>query len=204
MVPKMSADPSAQETKCSIKEKLLKWQKFIRERILENPKFKWYRRAVWTISIGYACWLAIQSAPFYTAIGAGESAYKAGQYPLAEEKFKIALVESEKFSATDPRRAKALNNLAELYRTQGRFKEAEPLYMSTVGLAHKLGANREEYPLSISNLANFYRESGLYPESEEKYKQALDIWNSKVKKPQDVKLAIILTGYGKLARDQGK
>jgi hypothetical protein len=109
----------------SFKCQLKSFQEFFREHVLLSPKFKWYRRIIWTVSIVWACFLLVQSIPYYNAIGKGESAYKTGDYIEAEKQFKIALSESEHFSNIDLRRAKALNNLAELYRTEARYKELE-------------------------------------------------------------------------------
>ena len=51
---------------------------------------------------------------------AGEKAYQQGHYDEAEKQFVVALKEAEKFGGQDPRLAMSLNNLAEIYRTQGK------------------------------------------------------------------------------------
>ncbi|MBM3518967.1 MAG: tetratricopeptide repeat protein [Alphaproteobacteria bacterium] len=58
-----------------------------------------------------------------------QALYAAGAYadaaPLAEKPVRRAKSE---FGGADPRLSTELNNLAEIYRTQGRYAEAEPLY----------------------------------------------------------------------------
>ena len=55
-------------------------------------------------------------------------AYLQGDYTEAEKQFAAALKEAEQFAPKDPRLATGLNSLAEVYRAQGRYAEAEPLY----------------------------------------------------------------------------
>ncbi len=55
-------------------------------------------------------------------------AYQQADYAEAERLAKLALREAGKFGGQDPRFAISLNNLAELYRAQGKYTEAEPLY----------------------------------------------------------------------------
>src|ERR1700722_13247876 len=104
----------------------------MRENVLADPHFKWYRRGMWSVSIFYAAWIILQSVPFYNYINAGEKAYMRGDYITAEQQLQSALRQSDRFDDNDPRRARALNNLAELYRTLGRYAEAEPLFKMTI------------------------------------------------------------------------
>jgi tetratricopeptide (TPR) repeat protein len=188
----------------TLQSKLLIWRTMIRERlepIVSNTKFKWFTRGVWTVSIIWAVIVGVQSIPFYTAIGAGEAAYKTGNYNEAEVQFKKALTAAQSFSQTDPRRAKALNNLAELYRTQAQYSKAEPLYHAAVEEARQLGPGHEEYPLSIHNLASLQCDAGMYESAREQGLLALKIWDEQIRKPNDVKRAAILCGLGKVYRE---
>ncbi len=58
---------------------------------------------------------------------AGDQAYQQGNYPEAEKQLVAALKEAEGFGPQDPRLATSLNELALLYRAQGKYAEAEPL-----------------------------------------------------------------------------
>ena len=55
--------------------------------------------------------------------------FQQGKYPDAEETAKKALAEAEQaFGPEDHRVARSLNNLAEIYRAQVKYSEAEPLW----------------------------------------------------------------------------
>src|SRR5437016_6114292 len=70
-------------------------------------------------------------------ISAGIEAYQQGDYGKAEEEWQAALREAEEFDPEDPRFATSLNNLAELYRAQGKYAEAEPLYKKSLAVYEK-------------------------------------------------------------------
>ncbi len=57
----------------------------------------------------------------------GVKALEQGNYVEAEDWFKSALTEAERFGPEDPRLATSLNNLAELHRARGRYAEADRL-----------------------------------------------------------------------------
>jgi tetratricopeptide (TPR) repeat protein len=84
--------------------------------------------------------------------------------------------------------AYSLNSLAELYRTQGKYSEAEPLYKREIDIREKLpryiGAGSYQVPNifasfslgnSLNNLADLYRVQGKYTEAEPLYKRSLEI-----------------------------
>ena len=54
----------------------------------------------------------------------GVRALEQSNYVEAEDWFKSALTEAEVFGPDDPRLATSLNNLAKLYRAQGKHAEA--------------------------------------------------------------------------------
>jgi len=196
-------NPKIQESAKDLLERLQRFQKSFKAKVLDNPKFKWYQRGVWAVTLSYAAYLAIQSIPYYTAIGEGESLYKAGQYPEAERKFKAALLEAEKFSPTDLRKAKVMNNLAELYRQEARYPEGLHMYEGSLEIARKLPKTRPELALSLHNLATLYRDMGRYADAEKTYAEALSVWDREIKK-DDLNRAALLNGIGKLKRDEGR
>ncbi len=72
--------------------------------------------------------------------------------------------------------ATSLNNLAALYRSQGRYKEAEPLYLEALDLYKRLlGDNHPLVALSLNNLAALYRSQDRYKEAEPLLVEALDL-----------------------------
>jgi tetratricopeptide (TPR) repeat protein len=57
----------------------------------------------------------------------------------------------------------ALNNLARLYRAQGRFAEAEPLIKRSLAVSEKaLGPDHADVGRSLNNLADLYQAQGRF------------------------------------------
>ena len=76
-----------------------------------------------------------------------------------------------------PSVASSLNNLAGLYKSQGRYEEAEPLYIQALDMRKKLlGEEHPDVATSLNNLAGLYSSQGRYEEAEPLYIQALDMY----------------------------
>ena len=70
----------------------------------------------------------------------------------------------------------SLNNLAELYRDQGRYAEAEPLYKRSLAIREKaLGPDHPDVATALNNLAVLYEDQGRYADAEPLYKRSLAI-----------------------------
>ena len=75
-----------------------------------------------------------------------------------------------------PNVATLLNNLAELYYSQGRYESAETLYLQGLQLRQRLlGENHPDVASSLNNLVASYKSQGRYEEAEPLLIQALDI-----------------------------
>ncbi|HEY9865018.1 MAG TPA: tetratricopeptide repeat protein, partial [Candidatus Obscuribacterales bacterium] len=71
-----------------------------------------------------------------------------------------------------PDLATHLNNLATLYRSQGRYSEAEPLFLEALAINRQaLPPNHPSLATSCNNLANLYRHQGRYSEAEPLYQE---------------------------------
>src|SRR6266852_2759637 len=106
----------------------------------------------------------------------GEIANRAGDYRTAAAGYEAALREAESFGASDPRLATTLNDLAELYKTQGRLADAEPLYRRVLGIREKvLGPDHPDVGTSFNNLAVLYKTQGRFAEAEPLYRRSLGI-----------------------------
>jgi tetratricopeptide (TPR) repeat protein len=78
--------------------------------------------------------------------------------------------------ANHPDVAQNLNNLALLYRLQGRYSEAEPLYGRSLSIKEQqLGADHPAVANSLNNLAKLYESQGRYSEAEPLYLRTLAI-----------------------------
>jgi len=98
-------------------------------------------------------------------------------YGEAELLYERALaIRKQKLGESHPDTARSLNNLAALYRIQGRYEEAEPLYKQALAIRKQnLGESHPDTAQSFSNLALLYKNQGRYKESEPLCKQALEI-----------------------------
>jgi tetratricopeptide (TPR) repeat protein len=98
---------------------------------------------------------------------AGNQAYGQAKYAEAEKMWAAALTEAEKFGPQDNRLATSLNNLAELYRAQGKCAEAEPLYTRALAIWEKaLGPEHPTVATCLENYAKLLREMNRGKEAE--------------------------------------
>jgi tetratricopeptide (TPR) repeat protein len=68
-----------------------------------------------------------------------------------------------------------MNNLAILYRNQGRYDEAEPLYLETLEARRRISGDDHPHTLSSKhNLAVLYWNQGRYDEAEPLYLETLE------------------------------
>lgn len=106
----------------------------------------------------------------------GAKAYELRQYDEAEKWLKAALSEAERFGPDDPRLATTLDDLAELYRAQGRYAEAEPLYKRSLAIREKISTpDQADQVGTLDGLAELYKAQGRYAEAEPLFKRSLEI-----------------------------
>jgi tetratricopeptide (TPR) repeat protein len=83
--------------------------------------------------------------------------------------------------AEHPDVATSLNNLALLYGSQGKYEQAEPLYLQALEMTKKLlGAEHPDVATSLNNLAELYHSQGKYEQAEPLFLQALMILYQKL------------------------
>ena len=116
---------------------------------------------------GIALWLMYapnQGAKWESYITAAQQAYQQADYAEAEKQLEAALKEAEAFD--DVRLATSLNNLALLYKAQGRYAEAEPLYQRALAIREKaLGPEHPDVATSLENYADLLRKTGRVSEA---------------------------------------
>ena len=72
--------------------------------------------------------------------------------------------------------ARALNNQAKQYYEQGRYREAEPLYLQALEITqHQFGADHPNTIICLGNLAALYYSQGRYREAEPLFQHTLEI-----------------------------
>ncbi|UUO17420.1 tetratricopeptide repeat protein [Dolichospermum heterosporum] len=109
-------------------------------------------------------------------VQSGKSADRERELALAEKYFNRAIVLQTQFQQQDAL-ASSLNDLAGLYESQGRYNDAEPLYLQSLDIwKRQLGDDHPSVATSLNNLALLYRSQGRYNDAEPLYLQSLDIW----------------------------
>ncbi len=108
---------------------------------------------------------------------AGQQALSAGKAQDAERHFHLALTEAEKEGPHTPKVATSLVNLANTFRQQGKYAEAEPLYQRAIVAKEKSAGplHKEMVPI-LENYAKMLKASGRTAEGEKMEKKALAIF----------------------------
>jgi tetratricopeptide (TPR) repeat protein len=127
------------------------------------------------------------------------------QYAEAETFYQRALAIGEKtLGPEDSDLASYLNNLASLYKTQGKDEEAEPLYQRALAIGEKtLGPEDSDLASYLNNLANLYVDQGKYEEAEPLLRRAIAIVE-KALGPEHPSLATKLNSLAHFYWNQGK
>ena len=112
--------------------------------------------------------------------------------------------ETEDYWPRDPKLANSLNNIANAYRTQGKYEEAEVNYKHAVSiLENSVGPKHPNLATVLNNLAVLYRKQGKYIEAESLYRRALIIVE-KALGPGHRNVAMSLNNLAILYQKQGK
>ena len=97
-----------------------------------------------------------------------------------------------------------LNDLALVYRDQGKYGEAEALFKRALTIREKaLGASHPHVGQTLSNLGLVYRDQGKYVEAEELLKRAL-VTREQALGASHADVATTLNNLALVYRDQGK
>ncbi|KAM3115321.1 tetratricopeptide repeat protein [Phormidesmis sp. 146-33] len=85
-------------------------------------------------------------------------------------------IDLQKVPSQEENLTSSLAWLAYLYRSQGRYEQAEPLYLQALELTRShLEENNPDVAASLNNLAELYRVQGRYEEAQPLYLQALEL-----------------------------
>ncbi|MGC2235063.1 MAG: tetratricopeptide repeat protein [Pyrinomonadaceae bacterium] len=99
------------------------------------------------------------------------------QYEKTIQFYEEALQITEKTIGKEhPNYASSLNNLAIVYRSQGKYDEAIEKYKEALWIGEKtIGKEHPNYAIRLNNLANVYNSQGRYDEAIDLFKQTLKI-----------------------------
>ncbi|WNZ44126.1 tetratricopeptide repeat protein [Leptolyngbya boryana CZ1] len=131
--------------------------------------------------------------------------YQAGEFGKAIELAEKVLAIAEKILPPNhPNLAQSINNLAFLYRAQGRLSEAEPLLQRALKIRETvLPPNHPDLAQSINNLASLYQAQGRLSEAEPLLQRALKIRETALP-PNHPDLAVSINNLAFLYQDQGR
>ena len=136
---------------------------------------------------------------------AGKEAYGRGDFAEAEKQWLAARSAGERFGSQDPRLAATLSNLAELYRSQGRYSEAAELNQRALSIWEK-DLGKTDDPIvaqALNSLALTYGAQGRTSEAEPLLKRSLAI-REKVLGPEHPAVAESLENYSALLRKSNR
>lgn len=98
---------------------------------------------------------------------AGQQALSAGKPLDAENQFKLAIKEAEAMSPNEPKIAQSKSALANAYRQQGKYAEAEPMYKEAVEFMIRVkGPTCQELIPIYDNYAKMLRAAGRGAEAD--------------------------------------
>jgi tetratricopeptide (TPR) repeat protein len=94
----------------------------------------------------------------------------------------------------------SLNNPARVYQDQGRYAEAEPLYLRAVAIRETMpGPEHPDLSIILNNHAIFYDVQHQYAKAEPLYQRALATLE-KVRGPEHPAMVLMLESYGALLK----
>jgi tetratricopeptide (TPR) repeat protein len=126
---------------------------------------------------------------------------QAGRYSEATPLAQRLLAKLEKtLGPNDPSIPPILNNLAELYRKQGRYGDAEPLYKRCMAI---LGPDHSDLPNCLDNLALLYHDVGRHSDAEPLFKRSLAI-RERLFGLNDPDVALSMNNLAGLYKAQGR
>ncbi len=138
------------------------------------------------------------------AMRAAEKAFGESRYAEAERSLRIAVMEAEKFGPDDGRLATSLSTLGVALYSQGKYAEAEQLYLRAVGILEKTyGRGHLRMADGLTDLAGLYNMQRKYAEAEPLLNLALSI-REKILGPDHPDVAHSLNNLGTFYNSQGK
>ncbi len=148
-----------------------------------------------TVSCGQQSW--------DDAMQAGDWALQQGEYREAEQIFTVAVHKAEKFGRQDRRMAVTLAHLAQTYSAQGKFVEAEPLYLEALKIYQDMyGENHLDVAAMLNNLGVLHRKHGQYADAQRLLTRALAI-KEQILGPDHLEVALALSNLAAMHLAQG-
>jgi len=111
---------------------------------------------------------------------AGQQALSQGKPSEAETQFKLAIAEAEKLASESHSVAAVLLNLANTYRQQGKFDDAEPTYKKALAMKERQsGPLHKDVVPFLENYSRMLKSAGRTDEADKLEKKAIAIFSRK-------------------------
>ena len=149
--------------------------------------------------------LALSCTPqtWDAAMEAGEAALQRKQYQEAEQIFSAAVHKAEAFGLHDRRVAVTLARLAQAYTAQGKYVEAEPVYLEALRIYQEVhGENHLDVAAMLNNLGVLHRKHGQYADAQRLLTRALSI-KEQLLGPDHLDVALALSNLAAMHLAQG-
>jgi tetratricopeptide (TPR) repeat protein len=128
------------------------------------------------LSLFFVFWLGCQQQTWESAMAAGQQAIQQGNYADAERLLLLAVRKAEEFGLEDRRVAVSLSQLAQVYAGQGKYVEAEPVYLQALKIYQAVhGEFHADVAATLNNLGVLHRMYGQYAQAEPLLTRALAI-----------------------------
>jgi len=145
-----------------------------------------------------------QQQTWESAMAAGQQAVQQGNYADAERIFLAAVHKAEEFGLQDRRVAISLSQLAQVYAGQGKYVEAEPVYLQARKVYQAVhGGNHADVAATLNNLGVLHRMYGQYSQAEPLLLRALAI-KEKLLGPDHPEVALSVSNLAQLRVAQGQ
>jgi len=140
---------------------------------------------------------------YYQRLKRGLAANRPQEEARAIHAFQSAMARQEPLADQAPL-ALSLSYLALLYKAQGRYSEAEPLFQRALSISEQqLGNDHPDVATCLDNLANLYSDQGHYSEAEPLFQRALSIGEQQLGNDHP-DVATCLNNLAELYRAQGR
>ena len=152
----------------------------------------------------YSTAVALENNNTQYLFAAGKMAITTADYPQAQKWLEHLLTIRQAENKENIDLALAQHALARVYKSQGRYAKAEPLYLRALSIDEKaLGKSHPNVAASLGNLAALYSSQGRYAKAEPLYLRSLEIGEKALGKSHP-HVAASLNNLAALYESQGR
>jgi len=170
-------------------------------RLCMEPERRWVRAVLSAAFIVVGAMVFARSVPYYCYLHTAQQALEEGNFAVAEDSYKCALAEADRFENAGHRRAHALSELGQLYCDQCRYNESVACYESALLLEEKAKSPARERADTMLRLGIVYSKQKRYDQAHNILSKALALMNGEKDSQYDI--AAIKYGLAEVAAATG-